>query len=85
MRTIPSARFVFVDFNYFQNRKRNEVKQIYVTFLSDGKIPRDSTLVIDREVVIPSSLYISMSISATLGIFLATFFFTFNILYKENR
>jgi len=63
----------------------NYTDKIILCYISDGKIPRDSTLVIDRELVIPPSLYITMCVFAFLGIVLATFFFIFNILYRENR
>ncbi|XP_060600012.1 gamma-aminobutyric acid type B receptor subunit 1-like [Ruditapes philippinarum] len=51
----------------------------------DGNIPRDSTLVTQREVKIPLTLYIPVCVLSAIGICLAISFFAFNIIYRQNR
>ncbi|XP_045168365.2 gamma-aminobutyric acid type B receptor subunit 2-like [Mercenaria mercenaria] len=51
----------------------------------DGNIPRDSTYVTQKEVKIPWSLYIPVSVLSGVGICLAVSFFAFNVIYRQNR
>ncbi|KAH3817973.1 hypothetical protein DPMN_119558 [Dreissena polymorpha] len=51
----------------------------------DNKIPRDSTFVIHKEIVIPPTLYITICVFAGLGIILSFLFLSFNIYYRNNR
>ena len=51
---------------------------------TDNAIPRDSTLVVEVEVVIPEYLYVLMSCLAGAGIVLALCLLAFNISHREN-
>ncbi|KAH3692853.1 hypothetical protein DPMN_194607 [Dreissena polymorpha] len=51
----------------------------------DNKIPRDSTFVIRKEIVIPPNLYITLCVFAGLGIIFSFLFLSFNIYYRNNR
>ncbi|XP_052286949.1 gamma-aminobutyric acid type B receptor subunit 2-like [Dreissena polymorpha] len=51
----------------------------------DNKVPRDSTFVTRKEIVIPPSLYITLSVLSSLGILIAILFLSFNICYRTNR
>ncbi|XP_045167680.2 gamma-aminobutyric acid type B receptor subunit 1-like [Mercenaria mercenaria] len=51
----------------------------------DGNIPRDSTYVTQKEVKIPLSLYVPVAVLSGVGICLAISFFTFNVIYRQNR
>ena len=51
---------------------------------TDNAIPRDSTLVVEVEVVIPEYLYVLMSCLAGAGIVLALCLLAFNVSHREN-
>ena len=58
---------------------------IYSYFhLTGGMVPRDSTLVKEVEVLIPSRLYVVMTCFAGFGIIMAISLFVFNVLYRHN-
>ncbi|KAH3769086.1 hypothetical protein DPMN_170333, partial [Dreissena polymorpha] len=51
----------------------------------DNKIPRDSTLVTQKEIRIPPALYITICVLSGLGIIIVFLFLSFNIYYRNNR
>ena len=64
--------------------KFNLTQFVYVYFVSENVIPRDSTLIMEVEVVIPAYLYVLMACLAGLGIMLALCLLAFNISHREN-
>ena len=48
-------------------------------------VPRDSSVVLHTEVILPMYLYASMCAMSTFGILLTTFFLGINIVFRDRR
>ena len=53
--------------------------------LTGGHIPRDSTYVTSKEVIIPLMVYVTMASMAGLGIVAALCLLIFNVIHRTNR
>ena len=53
--------------------------------MTGGHIPRDSTYVTEKEMIIPMKVYITMSTLAGLGVVGAIMFFLFNVIHRQHR
>lgn len=50
-----------------------------------GRVPRDSTIVIEERRNLETELYASLSSLAIAGIVMSCFFLIFNVLYRNTR
>ena len=59
---------------------------LYISeILTGGHIPRDSTYVRRKEVIIPLAVYVTMASLAGLGIIAAICLLIFNVIHRKKR